>query len=154
NRRAYAETGTMTSITGRTLEADITRTLVALAGIPSVSGHEERVREYILHRLEPLLLSTTCDAAGNVISRMPAGDPARSEEPPLLFWAYMDRVPPGLAHTPVLQGGILRSDGETNLGADDSAGIALILHMVEQVRARGLDHPPVLLLFTVGEEVG
>jgi tripeptide aminopeptidase len=147
----YAE---MASVTERTFEADITRTLFALAGIPSVSGSEERVREYILRRLEPLLLSTTCDAAGNVIARMPAGDPGRNEEPPLLLCAHMDRVPPGLAHTPVLQDGILTSDGKTNLGADDSAGIALILHIAEQARVRGVDHPPLLLLFTVGEEVG
>jgi tripeptide aminopeptidase len=66
----------------------------------------------------------------------------------------MDRVPPGRAHTPVLEAGILRSDGSTNLGADDSAGIALILHVVEELRRRRLGHPPLVLLFTVGEEVG
>jgi tripeptide aminopeptidase len=147
----YAE---MASVAERTLEADITRTLFALAGIPSVSGSEERVREYILRRLEPLLLCTTCDAAGNVIVRMPAADPGRDEEPPLLLCAHMDRVPPGLAHTPALHDGVLTSDGTTNLGADDSAGIALILHIVEQARLRGQGHPPLLLLFTVGEEVG
>jgi tripeptide aminopeptidase len=54
----------------------------------------------------------------------------------------------------VLRDGILRSDGATNLGADDSAGLAIILHTVEALRARGLAHPPLLLLFTVGEEVG
>jgi tripeptide aminopeptidase len=144
----------MTSLAERTLEADITRTLFALAGIPSVSGSEDRVREYILHRLESLLLSATCDAAGNVIGRMPAVDPSQSEEPPLLLCAHMDRVPPGLAHTPELHDGVLTSGGKTNLGADDSAGIALILHIAEQARARGQGHPPLLLLFTVGEEVG
>jgi tripeptide aminopeptidase len=127
---------------------------VALAGIPSVSGREERVRDYILRRLEPLRLFTTGDAAGNVIARMPAADAGRDAEPPLLLCAHMDRVPPGLAHTPVLHAGVLTSDGTTNLGADDSAGIALIVHIAEQARVRGLDHPPLLLLFTVGEEVG
>src|SRR5215469_873229 len=144
----------MTYVTEHTLEANITRTLFALAGISSVSGSEERVREYILRRLEPLHLSTTCDTAGNVIAMMPAGDLDRNEEPPLLLCAHMDRVPPGLAHTPVLHDGILTSDGKTNLGADDSAGIALILHVVEELRERGLRHPPLLLLFTVGEEIG
>jgi tripeptide aminopeptidase len=48
----------------------------------------------------------------------------------------------------------MRSDGATNLGADDSAGIAIILHTVAELRARGLPHPPLLPLFTVGEEVG
>ena len=95
-----------------------------------------------------------CDVAGNVIARFPSKSPARDDEPPLLLAAHMDRVPPGLAHTPILEAGILRSDGRTNLGADDSAGIALILHIVEELRERRLDHPPLVLLFTVGEEVG
>jgi tripeptide aminopeptidase len=48
----------------------------------------------------------------------------------------------------------MRSDGATNLGADDAAGVAIILTAVEALRERGLPHPPLLLLFTVGEEVG
>ncbi len=68
--------------------------------------------------------------------------------------AHLDRVPPGKAHRPILQDGILRSDSETNLGADDSAGIAVLLHTVEELQSRALSHPPLLLLFTVGEEVG
>jgi tripeptide aminopeptidase len=54
----------------------------------------------------------------------------------------------------VLTAGVLRSDGATNLGADDSAGIAVILHVVAALRTRRLTHPPLVLLFTVGEEVG
>jgi tripeptide aminopeptidase len=53
-----------------------------------------------------------------------------------------------------LRDGVLRSDGETNLGADDSAGIAIILHTAEELQARAVTHPSLLLLFTVGEEVG
>ncbi len=136
------------------LEERITQTLIALSAIPSVSGHEERVREYIQSRLEPLLPAATSDAAGNVIARVPASNAARDAGRPLMLCAHMDRVPPGLAHAPVLDNGILYSDGTTNLGADDSAGIALILHIVEELRARATPHPPLLLLFTVGEETG
>ncbi len=140
--------------TSATLEAGITATMLALAGIPSVSGQEGAVREYVRARLESLGLPPTVDTAGNLIARVPASPPARDAEPPLLLNAHMDRVPPGRAHTPVIADGILRSDGTTNLGADDSAGIAIILHTVEELRARDLPHPPLLLLFTVGEEVG
>jgi tripeptide aminopeptidase len=138
----------------RTLEAHLTKTLFALSGLPSTSGHEEKVRRYILARLQRLGVTPTCDAAGNVIARVSGVSGAGDAEPPLLLVAHMDRVPPGLAHTPVLEAGILRSDGSTNLGADDSAGIALILHIVEELRGRGLGHPPLVLLFTVGEEIG
>ena len=140
--------------TSATLESGITATLIALAGIPSVSGQEGAVREHVRAWLEQLGLTPTVDTAGNLIARVPAHPPERDAEPPLLLNAHMDRVPPGRAHTPVVVDGILRSDGTTNLGADDSAGIAIILHTIEELRARGLPHPPLLLLFTVGEEVG
>ena len=138
---------------GKTLEARITQTLFALAEIPSVSGGEEQVRRYIRARLQRLGLDSHDDATGNLVVLLP-GFPVPAAVPPVLLCAHMDRVPPGLAHTPVLRDGILQSDGKTNLGADDSAGIALILHVVEELRARGLSHPPLLLLFTVGEEIG
>ncbi len=138
---------------GATL-ARVTRTLVELAATPSVSGQEDEARAYVRGRLERLELATVTDAAGNLIARV-AGVPAeRDAEPPLLLNAHLDRVPPGLAHTPVIADGVMRSDGTTNLGADDSAGIAIILEALETLRARGLSHPPLLALFTTGEEVG
>jgi tripeptide aminopeptidase len=137
-----------------TLEGRIGETLIALAGIPSVSGDEGHVRAYLRERLARLGVAPVEDAAGNLIARAPGVPVARDAEPPILLNAHMDRVPPGRAHTPVLAGGILRSDGATNLGADDSAGLAITLHTVEELASRGLAHPPLLLLFTVGEEVG
>ncbi len=137
------------------LEARITQTLVELAGIASVSGDEGGVRDYIHDRLEQRLgLAPQIDAAGNLIARMPGSPAGRDAEAPLLLNAHMDRVPPGKAHTPVVENGILRSDGTTNLGADDSAGIAVILHTVEELHWHNATHPPLLLLFTTGEEVG
>ncbi len=136
------------------LERGITATMLELAGIPSVSGHEEQVRGYVRERLRVLGLSAEEDRAGNLIARVPGVPSERDAEPPLLLNAHMDRVPPGAAHTPVLENGILRSDGKTNLGADDSAGIAILLHTVEELAGRRLPHPPLLLVFTTGEEVG
>lgn len=136
------------------LETGVTETLIALSGIPSVSGQEDQVRAYVRARIERLGCEPTEDAAGNLIARIPAVPAERDDEPPLLLNAHLDRVPPGLGHTPIVENGILRSDGATNLGADDSAGIAIILHAVEELRARGLSHPPLVLLLTTGEEVG
>jgi tripeptide aminopeptidase len=143
-----------TSATATTLEARITKTMIALAGIPSVSGQEGAVREYVRERLAALELAPQVDSAGNLILRVPAQPAQRDDEEPILLNAHLDRVPPGKAHTAILQDGTLRSDGETNLGADDSAGIAILLHTVEELQTRALSHPPLLLLFTVGEEVG
>lgn len=137
-----------------TVEERLTETLIALAGIPSVSGQEDAVRAWVAGKLEAQGLTTITDTAGNLIARVPAQPLTRDTEPPILLNAHMDRVPPGLAHQPILADGILRSDGTTNLGADDSAGIAVVLHALEELRASVQEHPPLLLLFTVGEEVG
>jgi tripeptide aminopeptidase len=140
--------------TAKALATRITATMIALAGIPSVSGQEGAVREYVRERLTKLGLAPQVDVAGNLIARVPARPDERDTEAPILLNAHLDRVPPGKAHTPILRDGILRSDGETNLGADDSAGIAILLHTVEELQTRAASHPPLLLLFTVGEEVG
>jgi tripeptide aminopeptidase len=132
----------------------VTTTLRELLGVPSVSGKEAAARAYVSGRLSALGLSPQTDAAGNLLARVPGAPLACDGEPPLLLNAHLDRVPPGLAHTPRIAQGVMRSDGATNLGADDAAGVAIILATVEALRERGLPHPPLLLLFTVGEEVG
>jgi tripeptide aminopeptidase len=141
-------------MTDTTLLDALTQTMFELAGLPSVSGDEGAVRRYLQAWGERMGLLTQVDAAGNVVIRVPGQPAERDAEPPLLLNAHMDRVPPGRAHTPVVRDGRLTSDGTTNLGADDSAGIAILLHTVESLRARDLPHPPLLLLFTVGEEIG
>jgi tripeptide aminopeptidase len=124
------------------------KTLVELLGIPSTSGHEEQICRYLEHHLATLGFSTSIDEFGNLVATLPgAGQP-------LLLNAHMDRVVPGLGHQPVLRDGILYSDGSTNLGADDAAGMTIILEAVRRTIEQGLPHPPLVLVFTVQEEVG
>lgn len=154
--RSSTRTGRRAAATKKpvSLESRLTETLIALAGVPSVSGQEAAVRAWVAERLETQGVTPITDNAGNLIVRVPAQPLKRDTEAPILLNAHMDRVPPGLAHRPILADGILRSDGATNLGADDSAGIAILLHTLTELRARRLDHPPLLLLMTVSEEVG
>ena len=126
----------------------LTSTLIDLVRIPSTSGHEEKIRTHLAQYLASLGLSTTIDGNGNLISTF-SGDGA-----PLLLNAHMDRVPPGLGHQPILRNGVLYSDGTTNLGADDAAGIAIILEVVRRTIEEELQHPPLVIVFTVQEEAG
>jgi tripeptide aminopeptidase len=123
-------------------------TLIELVGIPSTSGHEEQIRTYLERRLSELGISYQVDEAGNLIGMLPG------EGKPLLLNAHMDRVPPGRGHSPVLREGTLYSDGTTNLGADDAAGITIVLEVLTRVIQRQLPHPPLVAVFTVQEEVG
>ncbi len=126
----------------------ITQSLLELVSIPSTSGHEEHIRAYLEKRLAALGLRTQVDAAGNLIATL-AG-----EGKLLLLNAHMDRVPPGRGHQPIIRDGIMYSDGNTNLGADDAAGIAIVLDILTQTVTHGLPHPPIVAVFTVQEEVG
>jgi tripeptide aminopeptidase len=131
------------------MDADrLITTLIDLIRIPSTSGNEEKIRTYLAQYLASLGLSTTIDGSGNLISTM------SGEGAPLLLNAHMDRVPPGLGHQPILRNGILSSDGTTNLGADDAAGIAIILEVVRRTIEQQLPHPPLVIVFTVQEEAG
>lgn len=123
-------------------------TLIELVGLPSTPGHEEQVRSYLEQQLAALGLITHIDTAGNLIATLPGA------ERPLLLNAHMDRVPPGHGHQPVLREGALYSDGTTNLGADDTAGIAVILEVLTRLVQQTLSHPPLVVVFTVQEEIG
>ena len=129
----------------------LTHTLIELIGISSTSGHEEQVRNYLKQHLSALGVSTSVDDAGNLIATLAD---KRTEQDMFLLNAHMDRVPPGLGHQPVLRDGVLYSDGTTNLGADDAAGIAIILEIVQSIVEQQLPHPPLLIVFTVQEEAG
>lgn len=124
------------------------KSLVDIIQLPSTSGHEEHVHGYLERQLQTLGFSTRTDSMGNLIATLDGTGAA------LLLNAHMDRVAPGLGHTPVLRDGVLYSDGTTNLGADDAAGIVIILEIVRRLNEQQLPHPPLVLVFTVQEETG
>ena len=58
-------------------------------------------------------------------------------------------------HLPNLKGKtLITASGDTLLGADDKAGIAEIMTLVERLQAEGLPHGPLAIAFTPDEEVG
>jgi tripeptide aminopeptidase len=72
---------------------------------------------------------------------------------PLLLSAHMDTVEPSCGKRAVLgTGGVITSGGDTILGADDVAGITVILETLTRLKERGKQHRPLELLFPVAEE--
>lgn len=126
----------------------IERTFRDIVAIDSTSKNEQGVSQYIQTKLQEMGLGVKVDNFGNVIGYL-AG-----EGEPLLLNAHMDGVPPGKGHSPVKDGDVLKSDGTTNLRADDAAGITIILEATKSIVETNKHHPPLVLAFTAQEEIG
>jgi tripeptide aminopeptidase len=123
-------------------------TFLALVRIESPSGEEDEIALYLLDRLKELGVEAERDRTGNVIGRWPGKGDA------VALLAHMDTVRPVRGIRPVVEDGIVRTDGTTILGADDKSAIAEVLEMVAIVGERGIGHIPLEIVFTVGEETG
>ncbi len=119
-----------------------------LVRIDSPSRHEQAVGERLLEWLRALGAAVERDSIGNVYGWL------EGQGQPLMLNAHMDTVSPGEGITPILEDGVIRSDGRTVLGGDDKSGIAIILEVVRAAREQGVPLPPLDIVFTVQEEVG
>lgn len=130
-----------------------------LVTIRGPSFNEHLVAEYVLSQLESLGIRATSDGAGgaiggtcgNIIGRL---DPDPPGDRWLALVTHMDTVDVEHPVVPDIQDGVVRSKGDTILGADDRAGIAALLEVLLVVREGGLSHPGIELVFTVAEEQG
>ena len=131
---------------------------MALASLNSPSRREAPVAAYLVNRLREMGLSPEVDDSaarsgsdtGNVIVRVPGNTAGAT----VLLCAHMDTVGPTEGMVPVLRDGIITSNGETVLGADDKAGIAIILAALSELLLGDTPHGPLEVVFTVQEEVG
>ena len=130
-----------------------------ICGIPHVSGFETALGEHILGLAKAKGYDTYRDEAGNILINVPA-TPGYEQVAPLLLQGHLDMVNAkddgveiDLEKEPVrlvLEGNILRAD-RTTLGADNAVGLCNMMALLD---ADDIRHPPLELLFTVGEEVG
>ncbi len=131
-------------------------TFVRLCEIRSPTGEEREVADTILAELRALGLEVSEDdaagpaeaGAGNIVARLPG----RSDRW-AMFCAHIDTVPHAGQIEVVDDEGVFRSHGETILGADNKAAVAVFIELV----ARHATEPPpvgIELLLTVAEEQG
>jgi tripeptide aminopeptidase len=131
-------------------------TFARLCAIPSPFGSERACAEDVAQELRSMGLGVEEDGAaaeagaecGNLLARIPG----RGERT-ILLCAHLDTVPEDGTIEPVLVDGAWESAGDTILGADNKAAVAVLLEVARRCAVEG--SPVGLeLLFTVCEEVG
>ncbi len=144
----------LTAVAAKINRRKLLRTFKELASLCGPGKRERDVADYILSRIDGLWPATEDGAgkavggdAGNVIVKIEgAGEP-------ILLAAHMDTVEPCAGVRPKVKNGYVVSRGETILGADDRAAVAVLLELAE-VADRLTGRRPLELIFTVAEEIG
>lgn len=131
---------------------------LALAVVPSPSKKEGPMAAAINKELSAMGLAAEEDGAaaqlkgevGNLFTeRLPSGEPTGW----VTLSCHMDAVPPGCANDPYIDGDIVRTRGAC-LAADDRAGVAIALQILDDLVERPLLRTGVQVIFTVSEETG
>ena len=138
--------------------------VMQLLPIPGRSGEEGQVVDFVRRRL----LQAGADQAALVTDsahrKAPGGGqtgnllltlPGTVRGPRRMFSAHLDTVPICVGSRPRRDGDLIRSTNpDTGLGADDRAGVAVVLNTALEILERGLPHPPLTFCWFVQEETG
>lgn len=126
--------------------------------IGSESFHEKSFHDFILKILEDLGFHIIPDETGKMIgsdaNNLIARRPGDFEGPTLGLCAHLDTVMPGNGIKPIIKDQIIYSEGNTILGADDKAGIAIILEIIQSAQENNLKLGPIEIFFSIAEETG
>ncbi len=144
-----------------TPDGSVERLFCELVAIPSPSGRERAVSDAVGAWLAGVGVGATRDGtggrndsdAGNLIATVAGASGA----PSLLFVAHLDTVESGSpAIEPVLgDDGVIRSRGETILGADNKSAVAAVMRACAfAARLNPGERPTVRAAFTCREEAG
>ncbi len=141
------------------MQEDIVSYFMELVAIDSESQNERAMIDRLRKDLqelgaevveEDLCKSASEGNAGNLYAYFPG----KIEKAPILFCAHVDTVTPGNGIKARIEDGVIVTDGTTILGGDDKSGVAEIIMGIKQIKASGIDHAPIEVLFTVSEEIG
>lgn len=132
----------------------------ALCTIDSPSGEEARLAMFLKDLFaqefpeavitEDSSAGTTGSDTNNLVIHFPGTLPGE----PIFFNCHLDTVEPARGVKVLREGTRFSSAGDTVLGGDDKAGIAILIESIRAIREESLSHLPFDLVFTTCEEIG
>ena len=130
-----------------------------ISKIPHISGHTERIADYLIDFARKHSLQAIRDCKNNVIIKK-AATVGYESHPPLIIQGHTDMVAAQSEDSKkdllcdgldiYVDGEFLRARG-TTLGADDGVAVAYALAILE---SNELSHPKIEAVFTSDEEIG
>lgn len=143
-------------IDGKIAAGKVVDEFLKIAQIPRGSGNEKKIGDYLISWAEEKKLFCVRDEAGNVIIEKDAA-PGFEAAPTVILQSHMDMVCVSdgrgydAENDPIKvlrEGDVIRAEG-TSLGADDGAGMAIIMYILSD---KSLSHGRLRAIFTVAEE--
>ena len=131
-----------------------------ICSIPHPSGHEEKLRDFLIAEAVKHHLAYKVDGAGNLAIERPAAA-GWENSAVIILQAHLDMVPQAAegvefdflrdSIVPVVEGDWVTTGGRTTLGADDGMGVALAMELLTD---KTLQCGALRGVFTVSEETG
>ncbi|HET6327460.1 MAG TPA: M20/M25/M40 family metallo-hydrolase [Planctomycetaceae bacterium] len=140
------------------------RLVTEMMAVPGRSGQERQMHAAVRARLKSLGVSSSAIIEDKAQKQSPIGGecgnlivklPGTIRGPRRLLMAHLDTVPICIGSRPIRRGDqIVSKDPKTALGADDRAGVSVLLTALTEIRKRKLPHPPLTFVWPVQEEIG
>jgi tripeptide aminopeptidase len=141
---------TSTGIAGLVDPDRLLRTFLELVAVDSPTGHEEQIGLELSQRFAALGCQVRRDDIGNLVATFPG---TRSDT--ILISTHMDTAGTDVGIEPIIDDGVIRTDGSTILGADDKSGLAGCLELLTLLNTNpDVEHPTIEFVVSVGEESG
>jgi tripeptide aminopeptidase len=128
----------------------LVQTFLDLVAIDSPTGHEEQIGKELSARFNELGCTVSRDDIGNLVAVLPGTRPDT-----VLLSTHMDTAGTDVGIQPIIEDGVIKTDGTTILGADDKSGIAGCLELLTILKSHPeVEHPTLEFVISVGEESG
>lgn len=137
----------------------VVETFIELVKMDSESKKEGPFQAFLKGKFERLGLEVYEDqtkeqtglGANNLLCRLAK---TKHDGTSLLFSCHVDTVSPGVGIEPIIKDNVLYSKGETILAADDKAGIAIMLELIQRIKEEAIPHGGIEFILSPGEEIG
>ncbi|MFK2825333.1 M20/M25/M40 family metallo-hydrolase [Bacillus sp. B190/17] len=114
------------------------------------SGNEDEIRQFVVEHLHPYVDVVAVDRTGNILAQKVCGT---GQGPVILLNAHLDTVDVIEKGREIIKEGAIWSSSKGILGADDRAGIAVLLELAQRLHEFQFNGK-VKFIFTVEEEIG